>query len=331
MSKPLAVLISDVHYNIHTIPLADAALRQAISKANKLQVPLIVAGDLHDTKANLRGECINAMLFTFSHLKGQAYILIGNHDRINEKSPDHSLNFLRGDHVSIIDIATPMEGLSLIPYHNDPDELRRYLEAVPKDMITIMHQGITGSNMGEYVVDHSAIRPEDVAGRRVISGHYHSRQTISLPNGGSWDYIGNPYSLSFGEAKDPEKGYQVLYNDGSLEFVPTNLRKHIIYDMSASEYMDYAFRIVHCLGDSVWVKIRGPKAVLSNIHPTQISKAFGPCKLDLIPDDQEVIAPALADTMSQSELLDSMIDSMTNTGDDTKERLKALWRVCASN
>lgn len=65
-TKPEAVLISDIHYNIQTLPLADAAVNMAITKANQLGVPLIVCGDLHDTKANLRGECVNAMLETFS-------------------------------------------------------------------------------------------------------------------------------------------------------------------------------------------------------------------------------------------------------------------------
>ena len=51
--SPIAVLISDIHYNINTLPVADAALRQAIAKANELDVVLIVTGDLHDTKANL--------------------------------------------------------------------------------------------------------------------------------------------------------------------------------------------------------------------------------------------------------------------------------------
>ena len=80
MSKPIAVLISDVHYNLTTLPLADAAMRQAIAEANSLGVPLIVAGDLHDTKANLRGECVNAMIEAFAMLDHGCYILRGNHD-----------------------------------------------------------------------------------------------------------------------------------------------------------------------------------------------------------------------------------------------------------
>ena len=62
MKIPTAVLISDVHYSLQTLPLADKVMRMAIDKANSLGVPLIVAGDLHDTKANMRAECVNAMI-----------------------------------------------------------------------------------------------------------------------------------------------------------------------------------------------------------------------------------------------------------------------------
>jgi hypothetical protein len=42
---PIAVIISDVHYNINTLEVADKAMRMAINRANILNIPLIVAGD----------------------------------------------------------------------------------------------------------------------------------------------------------------------------------------------------------------------------------------------------------------------------------------------
>ncbi|MES1987480.1 MAG: metallophosphoesterase, partial [Pseudomonadota bacterium] len=87
-------MTADVHYSVPTLPLADAAVRQAIDKPNELNVPLIVAGDLHDTKANVRGECMIAMRKTFCKAITSVVILRGNHDALNEKSQEHSLCFL---------------------------------------------------------------------------------------------------------------------------------------------------------------------------------------------------------------------------------------------
>ena len=172
MPNAIAVLISDVHYSLPTLELADKAMRMAIAKANELQVPLIVAGDLHDTKANMRAECVNAMINTFEVCNTEAFILRGNHDSMNEKSTEHALEFLSpyatllATNGNIIPFSGP-KCLYLIPYNYNPDELRTYLKTVPPKSTLIMHQGLASSNSGEYIQDKSAINPEDVAGFRV--------------------------------------------------------------------------------------------------------------------------------------------------------------------
>lgn len=354
MNKPVAVLISDVHYNLQTIQLADAAMGQAIDKANTFRVPLIVAGDLHDTKANLRGECIKAMIAAVKKCESPPYFLPGNHCKIHEKSDDHSLEFLR-PYGSIIDYL-PQSSLYkigyLIPYQHDITKLRAYLKTLPKGSQLIMHQGLNGSNSGEYFQDPTALSKEDVSDFRVISGHYHNRQTIKcrvLPRciGGSFsaikkehaihdrgigtfDYIGNPYTLNYGEANDPEKGFQVLMSDGSLEFVPTNLRKHQVIEIPIDDlaFMSYS----HKPGDLLWLKVKGTREELQKVtkdlvrHYNKIQDDF---KLDLIFDESPAI-PELTKTLTNEDLLDSLIDS-TDNSDERKAGLKELWRKVATN
>jgi DNA repair exonuclease SbcCD nuclease subunit len=296
-----------------------------------LEIPLIVAGDLHDTKANLRGECVNAMVQTFSKDNPLKYILVGNHDKINEKSEEHSLNFLENPSIVIDRPYYDADmNLHLLPYFSDPNELRRYLSTLPRENTetVIMHQGLSGSNMGDYIQDRSAITPGGVAGLRVISGHYHNRQTIELPDSGKWDYIGNPFSLSFGEANDPPKGFQVLYSDGSLEFIPTNLRKHIIIDIKVGDLDHPDMWQYDCKpGDLLWVKVHGDKEYL-NLSKDQIAKAMEiepNFKLTFHPTEQE--SQVLQHkNLTQHELLDSVIDNLTNTSDECKVRLRDEWR-----
>lgn len=324
MSKPTAVLISDVHYSLPTLKLADAAMRMAIAKANELDVPLIVAGDLHDTKANLRGECVNAMIETFELCETGCIVLRGNHDALNEKSKEHSLNFLiRVGTATVLDAPTKYRGLYLIPYHYDPDELRVYLKTLPTGSTLIMHQGLKSSNSGDYTQDKSAISKDDVSGFRVISGHYHNRQTISLPNGGSWDYIGNPYTLTYGEANDPPKGFQILMEDGALEFIPCNLRSHRVWNMDTTLGGNFESHD----GDLLQIKITGTHEELSNITRARVQKAIGieHFRLDLIPLD--TTTKIIEKPRGNSELLDGLIDSLSNTSESKKARLKELWRA----
>ena len=337
MSNVIAVIISDVHFNIQNLEVADKAMRMAIDHANSLNVRLIVAGDLHDTKANMRAECVNALVKTFRYARFeknvQIYLMIGNHDKINEKSEEHSLNFL-APWCHIVDSWDSWKNLHLVPYYSDPDKLRESIahEEPEKSDILIMHQGITGSKSGEYIRDHSAITKEDVSGLRIISGHYHTRQTIALPDGGKWDYIGNPYTLGFGEANDPEKGYQLLYDDGSLEFVPTNLRKHIVikHDLDTGE-SDWSSGPAFRTGDRndlIWVKVTGSREKCSSLDKVELLKDLGipqDVRFELIQYDIDKQMTQYDTNSTPAEILDAYVDTIT-LPHDYKDKIKNLWK-----
>lgn len=325
--KPVAVLTSDVHYNFANLELADNALRQAIKRANELNVQLWICGDLHDTKANIRAECLNRLIKTLMLADKKPRILVGNHDKINEKSEDHALTVLDGFYAEVIDKPIKTNnGTYFIPYFSELSALKLYLSSISARSLLIMHQGIHGSNMGDYVLDKSALLPEDVAGHRVISGHYHARQTIKLPEGGIWDYIGSPYTMSYGEANDPEKGFQILMDDGSLEFIPTNLRRHVVIETDGSFKKPIPL-IVPKNNDLVWVKIKDTKEELSTVTRLMVQHwlDIAAFRLDLIPTEAVTIAPKA--NLSKSDIMDSLIDSLTNTSEDCKIRLKDKWRT----
>ena len=154
MSKATAVLISDVHYSLKNLELADSAMKEAIVYANKNKLLLIVAGDLHDTKANIRAEVMNRMIETFRSTSVRIWVMIGNHDRINEKSPEHALEFLSPFVTLVNKPYTFTKNWHLIPYHSHEEEL--HLDYA-KGSVLIMHQGVHGADKGDYVKDDSAI------------------------------------------------------------------------------------------------------------------------------------------------------------------------------
>lgn len=339
MNNPRAVLISDVHYSLQTLELADAAMRLAIARANELRVPLIVAGDLHDSKANLRGECVNRMITTFELCQTNCYVLVGNHDKIHEKSDDNALGFLKLiNRVHLV--ATPGVafelGLVLIPYQHDLAFLQTYLteRAQKKGTKTIiMHQGVTGSDSGEYIQDKTAISTEYLKDLRVISGHYHTRQDIKCgrPQKGAiglMSYIGSPYTINFAEANDPPKGFQILMDDGTLQFVPTKLRRHIVLNMDKTQITGKVpVEDIRSI-DIVKVKYTGTKEELSSLSKDKIAQELGikDFKLEMIPlnTESQVIT---TQGLTQDVLLDTIITNTANVSDEQKLRLKSLWRA----
>lgn len=331
-TSPIAVISSDVHYSLSTLEVADKAMRMAVNHANDLKVPLIVSGDLHDSKANLRAECVNAILATLSRCSHCPRVLVGNHDKINEKSEDNALDFLLSM-ASVIARPNHDEelGVHFIPYQHNKNELLQTLATLDPSIPIIMHQGVKGKPSGDYIVDHTALTVDELAGRRIISGHYHTRQQFILPEDGLMDFIGNPYTLTYAEASDPAKGYQILKADYSLEFVPTNLRKHVVISTTAESLLKEYPRTPKFFSDSdlIWLKIEGTRAELSQLTKDYIAKQMlieQPFRLDLTPSDAQRQLEAQPN-LTGGSLLDSLIDRLGNTDEEAKTRLKRLWRT----
>jgi DNA repair exonuclease SbcCD nuclease subunit len=203
--EPVAVLISDVHYTLATLELADAAFRSAIDTAHKMSVPLIDCGDITNDKAILRAEVINKIIESLTYARGKGvkvYLIVGNHSLLHEKSREHSLVCLK-PFVQVIDTPEFVElggkRVMCIPYHHDSQSLSTLLDSLRPPRTIIMHQGVHGANMGHYAQDNTSLPKEAFAEFRVISGHYHRRQDIECgPVGegqtGLFSYVGNPYT-----------------------------------------------------------------------------------------------------------------------------------------
>lgn len=335
-TNPKAVLISDIHFTVPTLELASRSLRAAVCKADELKVPLVIAGDTLDSKAIMRGECVNELISILDQKKVRVYVLVGNHDLINEKSAEHTLNFLK-PYCTVVDKIVYNEdvGAWLVPYQNDVEKLKSFLsdEITQGELLIIMHQGVQTADMGHYQMDKTSLPKEWFANHRVVSGHYHRRQDIKCgrPRQGAiglFSYIGNPYTLTFGEADHPAKGFQILHENGILTPVPLNLRKHIVVKMTVNENTYIEGMTTE---DIVWIKMQGSYSELSQVNKKELgTKLLGHCnfKLDKIPTDAPKFEYKVKNNTDE-QLLDSIID---NTGESVEEKttLKSLWRQIVS-
>jgi len=321
-SKPIAVVISDVHYSLSTYKIADIAFRAAIDKASELEVPLIDCGDLTNDKALLRAEVVNALLKTmeYSIEKGvEIYLLIGNHSLINEKAKEHALNFL-APYTFIIDAPKHLYGFNFIPYQNSSKDFYDSLNKFPKGSLVFAHQGTIGGQLGDYIKDSSAIDPVKVQDYKIFLGHYHKH--YELINTVS---IGNPYTLTFGEANDGDKGFLIVYEDSSYAREILDLRRHRILDLSVSG-LNLIGDLSVSGNDLIWVKLRGTYSELKSFSKPQIGKILGlqAFKLDKIYEDLvELSAPI--ENRTAEQLLDALIDQ-TDDNNIAKQYLKDLWR-----
>ena len=337
MSNPLAVIISDVHYSLQTLEVADKCLRQAIEKANDLEVPLIISGDLHDTKANMRGECIKAMLDTIDLCERKPYILVGNHDKTNEKSESHSLEFLRKVAYIVDEPSTAYNPFAayMIPYQHDVEEMRKILAQIPDGSRLIIHQGRHGALPGSYSHDKTALSEADYAPFTVISGHYHQHQKFhNQTHDTTFTYVGNPYTLDFSEANHPAKGFLILNEDFTFERVLTNVRKHVVIHASfAGGRIGYsAPQPIILDSDIVLLKVEGSRTQLGSITKDAYAQAFkipGNFRLDLIPTDSEVLTPKVSNESAET-IYTGLVEETKDLSEADKEALKQFWKDYAS-
>jgi len=321
-SNPIAVLISDVHYSLNTLTVADTAFRAAIDKAEKLGVPLIDCGDLTNDKAILRAEVVNAMIKTFQYARMKCvkvYCLVGNHSLINEKGKDHALNFLE-NYATIIDKPSTIDGFNFIPYQTNPEDFYVSLENIPYKEIIIGHQGTMGGYMGDYVKDHSAIDPNRVSNYKVFLGHYHRHG-----QNGTTISIGNPYTLTFGEAEDGHKGYLVLMSDGKFKKYGLDLRRHIKVTLNYDDLEGKHNGTIRN-EDFLWVQVKGTRAQLSKLKRDTVENYFqaSSFKLDKVCIDESVDNSQIKYN-NPNDLFDQIID-LTNESLESKLKLKQLWR-----
>lgn len=326
-SRPLAVCISDIHFNINTLPLASVALQSALDKATALNIPLIIAGDLNDTKAILRGEVSNALISILQNAKVRVITLVGNHDRLNEKRPENSLNFLK-PYCDVIDrhYYNSNLGIDFIPYQSSNQDFLNEISKC-KDLV-VCHQGFKGAYMGDYIQDKSSVDPSILLNVKIFSGHYHRHQTLGVVT-----YIGSPYTVTSGEANDGAKGYLVLNEDRSFDREILNLRKHIKLEyrwndpLIATQNDPFSHNINP--EDLVWLKVKGPYSELKKLDKAKIGQSLlghSNFKLDLVPEDfdkEQKVKQTLLTPRTSKELFTTLIDEEAET-EEQKLYLKEL-------
>lgn len=315
-SKPIAVITGDLHFTPNTLELASEVVRQMKVVARKHGIPIILNGDTLDTKAIMRGEVVNKLIELVNDSTVKFIINVGNHDKISEKSDEHTLHFLKSDCLINDDFQKfNFPEYWMIPYYSDKNQLLAALNKIPKGSTLIMHQGVETAHMGHYLQDTTSLPKEAFADYRVIASHYHRRQDIKCgrPKKGAvglFSYLGSPYTQSFGEANDGPKGFSVLCDNGLLEFVPTNLRQHVIIETDVNN--NYSGELPNP-EDLVWVKLTGSKSALAKVDKQELGvNLLGRTnfKLDLIPIEDNTLESA-SNKGTPVDMLDNLIDGIS--------------------
>lgn len=222
------LLMNDMHASASNLPEFDKNWREAFDVCRDNGVAcIVIGGDVFTAQASQSLPVLMAVsdMFSAGHDAGIAFVVAaGNHDKsAREEKASYSHVFRKYPGVKVVDEYAVLEGtsyrLAVMSYFPESGSFKERLDRLKgalgrlDDVILYIHEGVKGA-LGGLELDTECDVEWFDGFRKVLCGHYHNR--IAL-DGGRIEYIGSSRQNNFGE--DEEKGYTVLFEDGSQEFV----------------------------------------------------------------------------------------------------------------
>lgn len=296
------LVIGDPHFKV-TEMAASEEMGKEIIRISKERKPdfIVCLGDTLDRHESIHTEPLTAAIEWLGQLKEIAplYLLIGNHDRINNsdflssKHPFVALKWWQG--LTVVDkvIIDTIGGCNFffVPYV-PPGRLLEALETHPdwspdgtSWSAGFTHQEIYGIKMGTIISEKGDHWPLDWP--ILINGHIHDRD-VPQENVIS---VGTPRQHAFGE--DPNKTLSLFTfrKEGSIdpsfheERIPLNLPKKIIIRLTTQEFMD--FQVPEECIDYLKLEIYGTSAELQGIMKLDKIKKLRKAGIKIVSKDTE--------------------------------------------
>lgn len=277
---PCMLLLNDIHISKDNIPDFQLNWNEALIVCDQHEIKEIaIGGDLFMSRSAQTLDVLLAVhdAFIDAEKRGINITLAnGNHDKVNQESErgychvfdQHPNVYVANDYLSVENEDWSFV-LFIMPYFIEngsfTDRLRvlwqgEELEYEDKKTILYIHEGINGALVQSSDKELPAKIFESFD--KVLVGHYHNRTKIK---GTNIEYIGSSRQHNFGE--DEEKGYTIIYSDGSHKFVKNqvNIRYKVIdvpfekvninlYDLLDENKGDSRYKTkvrIHCLTTQV--------------------------------------------------------------------------------
>lgn len=302
---PCLLLLNDIHISKDNIPAFKANWQEAIDICRKMDVKEIaIGGDLFFSRAAQTLDVLLAVhdaLLTAAEHGIHVTIAEGNHDKVNQENErgychvfDQHSNVLVCDEYVSLPLGDDCRFvLHMMGYFPEDGSFCTRLDRLKEEALDpkrlnflYIHEGINGALAQPNDKELPAKIFEEFD--KVFVGHYHNRTIIDKTR---IEYIGSSRQHNFGE--DEEKGYTVIYTDGSHEFIKNqaNTRYRVI-DVAAERaglhLMDELREIDADGRYKVKVRVHAPQAAMKSVDKAALLDA-GATKVELIADDEEML------------------------------------------
>ena len=201
------LLIGDPHFKINNFEQTEKLHNEILQliKENSYDF-VVILGDILDTheKIHVQPLCRAVNLITDISKLIKVYVLIGNHDRINNEDFLSSLHPFTGlkniNNIVIVEDIIKEKNFIFVPYV-PPGKFFQALEKINFDydntkQIIFAHQEFRGAQMGAFLSEKGDIWPQNYP--TVFSGHIHDFQIIQQ----NIIYTGTPFQHGYSDNQD---------------------------------------------------------------------------------------------------------------------------------
>lgn len=305
---PCLLLLNDIHISKDNIPAFKANWQEAIDICRKMDVKEIaIGGDLFFSRAAQTLDVLLAVhdaLLTAAEHGIHVTIAEGNHDKVNQENErgychvfDQHSNVLVCDEYVSLPLGDDCRFvLHMMGYFPEDGSFCTRLDRLKEEALDpkrlnflYIHEGINGALAQPNDKELPAKIFEEFD--KVFVGHYHNRTIIDKTR---IEYIGSSRQHNFGE--DEEKGYTVIYTDGSHEFIKNKVNtRYRVIDVAAERaglhLMDELREIDADGRYKVKVRVHAPQAAMKSVDKAALLDA-GATKVELIANDEEMLEVA---------------------------------------
>lgn len=306
MKKLLGICSNDWHIDESNLGEIPDLISQKINLAKKFQTKtLICLGDVFQSRKAQKESVLNCF-GTILDLIGQndmtLWVIPGNHDKTDYGSYSSFLDpFSTHPALKLITTTRKVSFGSVdcyfIPFFEEQAWLEEFKHVTDPYKILFSHIAVNGSVNNNKTKVESTITPKLFKGVEVFLGHYHNYQDVTS----NIHHLPSLKQNNFGE--DFNKGFTVIYEDGSFEIINSEFKSYLNYSIrvDSSNFKELMKKYSEeTQSHFVKVKILGPQSEVKGIDLDQY-KALG-VKIETIFDEfvinKEIEKIDLSDTQT---------------------------------
>lgn len=238
MRTPIAVIITDTHSDKDSWNDTELLYDQAMSLCDELGTNnLFMLGDAFTSRTAQALRVLGSFKSIVKRAQKRGidiHAIAGNHDKTDQESEESYLDMYEdydNFHLYKAGTSVSLSGITchFLPYFPEGGSYLGRLQELVKNAkkigginVLLTHVAVDGvvNNDGTGVSNRlKAIFFKHFT--KVMVGHYHNRSKV----GSNIFYIGSDRQRNYGE--DDDKGFTVLYSDGSHEYVNSKFQRYI--------------------------------------------------------------------------------------------------------